>query len=250
MMNKILHQYQDKIPPGLGFRVLGQDGSALFPEGISPEDLAGNYDSYMVLDSTAGSKQADRDVRNMVYQAMLTNPLMMQNPSGFWKLTADLIKSTGLYEDVEDILGPRPPSAQQGSDPQEENNRMMQGEVVPVNDTDNVIEHLIAHYTFRGTADFAMMPPEYRMNFDEHMQETKGQVAKAAQQMVQQTQEQGQQQPNQGGAPNIAPPGGMNGGPNQGTPMGAPPVAGMGNTPPPIGAGAPGIGQEAGIQGA
>lgn len=207
MMNKILHQYQDKMPPGLGMRVLGADGEALFPEGMAPEDLAGNYDSYMVLDSTAGSKQADRDMKAFVYTQMLTNPLVMQNPSGFWKLTADLLKTTGAYEDVSEIIGQRPPSNAMGTSPVEENAKMMQGQVVHTNDTDNVMEHLIAHHTFRDSADFAMMPPEYRFNFDAHLQETKSQMAAGIQKAVQAPEAQAPQLPMQ--------PGGMNGLPNR-----------------------------------
>lgn len=243
MMNKILHQYQDKMPPGLGMRVLGPDGEALFPEGIAPEDLAGNYDNYMVLDSTAGSKQADRDMRAFVYQNMLTNPLVMQNPAGFWRLTADLLKGTGLYEDVTDIIGQRPPSPNIGANPQNENIQMLQGEEVHVNDTDNVIEHLIAHYTFRDSADFALMPPEYKFNFDTHIQETKAQIAAGIQKTL--------QAPEQGAAINPQMPtmqGGMNGqgpiAPNAapaGAAPGAPGVAGMAPTEAATGAGLPGV---------
>ena len=203
MMNKILHQYQDKMPPGLGTRVLGFDGSALFPEGIAPEDLAGNYDNYMILDSTAGSKQADREMRANVYQNALTNPIIMQNPSGFWKITADLLKSTGMYEDVEDIIGKRPPSPSMTSSPIDENVKMMQGQIVHTTDNDNPMEHLIAHYSFRDSGDFAMMPPEYRFNLDAHLQETKSQIA-AGIQKAQQPEQPGQQpgqtpmMPNQG----------------------------------------------------
>lgn len=240
MMNKILHQYQDKMPPGLGMRVLGADGESLFPEGIAPEDLAGNYDSYMVLDSTAGSKQVDRDIRMQVYQAMLTNPLMMQNVSGFWKLTADLIKSTGLYEDVEDILGKRPPSTDMASNPAQENMQMMQGEEVHVSDTDNPMEHMIAHFSFRDSGSFAMMPPEYRNRFDAHLQETQQQISSG---MQQSQQAQGQQMPGQPAPQPQMMPGGMNGQPTepQGPPAGvAPGPGGVPGMEP--GQGAPGPG--------
>lgn len=244
MMNKILHQYQDKMPPGLGLRVLGSDGESLFPEGIAPEDLAGNYDNYMILDSTAGSKQADRDMRTFVYQNMLQNPFVMQNPSGLWKLTADLLKTTGLYEDITDVLGQRPPSPNVGANPADENSRMMQGEVVHVNDTDNVMSHLITHYGFRDSADFALMPPEYRFNFDSHIQETKSQIAAGIQKSIQ-APEQGAEAMNpqmptmqggQGGqgpiAPNAAP---------AGTAPIAPGIAGVAPTEAATGAGLPGV---------
>lgn len=250
MMNKILHQYQDKMPPGLGMRVLGSDGESLFPEGLAPEDLAGNYDSYMVLDSTGGSKQADREMRTMVYQNMLQNPFVMQNPNGLWRLTGDVLKSTGLYEDVTDIIGNPPPKVNVGINPSEENIRMMQGEQVHVNDTDNVIEHFITHISFRDSADFAMMPMEYRMNFDAHLQETKSQIVAGVQKSIQEMQQpQGQQQmPPMG----MQPQGGLNANTRltPGTAPGAPAVSGVSPTEAATGAGIPGTEQEGIMPGA
>lgn len=241
MMNKILHQYQDKMPPGLGMRVLGPDGEALFPEGIAPEDLAGNYDNYMILDSTAGSKQADRDMKAFVYTQMLTNPFVLQNPAGFWRLTADLLKATGVYEDVTDIIGARPSNPSTANNPADENAKMLQGQVVHVQDTDNPVEHLITHYSFRDSGDFAMMPPEYRFNFDSHLQETKAQIAAGVQKAALAQQEPEMQPPQM---PMM--PGGMNGqGPiapqpaMAGAAPGSPGLAGMAPTQAATGAGIP-----------
>lgn len=111
-LNKVLRQYQEKIPPGLATRVLGPDGEQLFPENISPEDLAGNYDSYLVMDSTGGSKDVDRQVKVAAYQNLATNPFVMQNPEGFWELTAQTAKALGI-EDVETIIGEKPKKPEQ-----------------------------------------------------------------------------------------------------------------------------------------
>lgn len=235
-LTKILRQYQDKIPPGLGARILGEDGETLFPNGIAPEDLAGGYDAYMVLDSTAGSKQQDRDMRSFIYQNFMMNPFLAQNPAGLWQLSADTLKATGLYEDPEQILGPKP-TQQNYNNPAEENTRMLQGEEVHTNPTDNVIEHLISHYTFRDSGAFATMPVEYRVNFDEHLKETKMQMAQSVQSMLQPGQ---QAQPQPGGIANA--PG--QGGPQPGAPMGPAQLGGVEAPPQEAGAGVPGAGQE------
>lgn len=220
-LNKILHQWQDKIPPGLAVRVLGKEGEELFPDGIAPEDLAGDYDSYMVLDSTGGSKRMDQQVKAWIYQNYMQNPLVMQNPAGIWKLSEMGLKSSDI-EDVEEIIGPKPTQNVAGITPSEENYLMMQGRKIQTNETDNVMEHLMTHYSFRSSADFAMMPPEYRGMFDEHMQATKAQMQMQSQQAMQ---PQNAPQPEQGGMGGQQPT-------EQGIPGGPGGIQGMGNPVP------------------
>ena len=231
-LTKILHQYQDKIPPGLGMRVLGADGEQLFPDGIAPEDIAGNYDAYMVLDFTGGSKAADQNMKIQIYQQFAMNPLVQRNPSGFWKLSADVLKAANV-EEVEEILGPRPVVNQISKNVQDENALMLQGQKVKISPADNILEHLLGHYAFRDSADFFMMPPEYRVNFDEHIEATKMQLAESinkfamnAQQDFNQAQQPNMQQPMQ---PQL-PQGGMSG-PETGEIGNAPPNGGMGTAP-------------------
>jgi hypothetical protein len=176
-LNKILRQYQEKIPPGMAMRVLGIDGEQLFPENIAPEDLAGNYDSYLVMDSTGGSKDVDRQVKATAYQFFMQNPFVANNPAGMWQLTSDTAKSMGI-ENVEEIIGQKPVGPPITKTVQEENYLAMQGRPIKISDTDNVVEHLIGHMMFRGSLEFAMMPPEYIAAFDEHLSQTKLQLAR------------------------------------------------------------------------
>lgn len=185
-LNKILHQWQDKIPPGMGMRVLGEKGEDLFPDGIAPEDLAGNYDSYLITDSTGGSKATDRQMRGWIYQNFIMNPFLAQNPSGLWQLSADTLKSTGIYEDAEQLLGEKPIQSPNAHTVQEENIMMLEGRTVETSPQDNIVEHLVGHYGFRDSGDFMMMPPEYRVNFDRHLEETKQQLMGSFQKMQQQ----------------------------------------------------------------
>lgn len=242
VLNKVLRQYQDKIPPGLAGRVLGEDGESLFPDGIAPEDLAGAFDCYLVLDSTGGSKQADRQVREAIYQNFAQNPFLMNNPAGFWQLSADTLKATGLYDDVEQLIGPKPQQNPLNKSVADENYLMMQGTPVEVSPTDNVIEHLIGHSSFRDSAEFAMMPPEYRELFDQHMEATKMQIKEQIMKMGQGGQQQQQQQQ----PPQMQPPpqmGAMNNANQAGANVGPPPVGGMAPNQPAPGAGIPGAEQ-------
>ena len=176
-LNKILRQYQEKIPPGLAMRVLGPDGETLFPENIAPEDLAGNYDSYMVVDATGGSKDVERQMRATAYEYLMQNPLVANNPSGIWELTSGIAKSMGI-ENIEDIIGPKPTGAPIKKTVQEENYLAMEGRPIKISDTDNVLEHLIGHMMFRNSLEFTMMPPEYIAAFDEHLAQTKLQLTR------------------------------------------------------------------------
>jgi hypothetical protein len=216
MLNKILRQYQEKIPPGLAMRVLGPDGEQLFPENIASEDLAGNYDSYMVMDATGGSKDVDRQIRATAYELLMQNPLVANNPAGMWELTASTAKSVGI-DNVEEIIGQKPVGAPIVKSVQDENYLAMEGRPIKISDTDNVIEHFVGHTMFRGSLEFAMMPPEYMAAFDEHLTQTKLQLARGVIQK--------QMQVNQ---PQMQPQGGMNAGPiTPGKPMGAPALGGV-----------------------
>ena len=186
----------------------------------------------MVLDFTGGSKVADQNMKIQIYQQFAMNPLVQRNPSGFWKLSADVLKAANV-EEVEEILGPRPVVNQISKNVQDENALMLQGQKVKISPADNILEHLLGHYAFRDSADFFMMPPEYRVNFDEHIEATKMQLAESinkfamnAQQDFNQAQQPNMQQPMQ---PQL-PQGGMSG-PETGEIGNAPPNGGMGTAP-------------------
>ena len=110
LLSMILHFYQQFMPPGLAERVLNEDaGDMLFANGLSPEDIIGNYDAYMVLDSTAGNKAMARETAMAMMQTLLP---ITQDPSLRWQLMADFVTSMGKV-DPEKYIGPKPPSAQQ-----------------------------------------------------------------------------------------------------------------------------------------
>ena len=179
ILTSILQQYQEKIPPGLEHRILGDDGDPIFPEGIAPEDIAGGYDVYQGLDATGGSKAMQQQVAATLYSGMIENPLVMRNPGGLWELTADAFRAAGKV-DIERYIGPKPkPQADLSKTVMEENMLMLQGHKVRISPLDNVIEHLTGHIAFRDSPDGNSMPPENLKLLEDHILETKQQLLQA-----------------------------------------------------------------------
>jgi hypothetical protein len=176
VLSNILQQYQEKIPPGLERRILGNDGDPIFPEGIAPEDIAGGYDVFQGLDTTGGSKSAEQQVAAMLYQGMSQNPFITSNPVGFWELTADAFRAAGKV-DVERYIGQKPKVARPVSqNVNDENMAMLQGHPAHIKPTDNVMEHLMGHMSFKSSPDGLSMPPENERLLDEHIIATKQQL--------------------------------------------------------------------------
>jgi hypothetical protein len=107
MLTKILQAYQCFMPTGFADRIIGDNaGNLLFPDGLTPEEIDGGYDCYMLLDSTAGNKAMERQT-NMVMVQMAPNLLTLaQSPRGY-EIAREFLISIGKI-DVEKYLGPKP----------------------------------------------------------------------------------------------------------------------------------------------
>ncbi len=107
MLTKILQAYQCFMPTGFADRILGTDaGKLLFPGGLTPEEIDGGYDCYMVLDSTAGNKATERQVNTAMLQMAPTLMTLAQSPRGY-EMAREWLISIGK-QDVEKYLGPKP----------------------------------------------------------------------------------------------------------------------------------------------
>ena len=230
LLTKILHMYQEYLPPDEQRRILGKDGSML--PNIAPEDIAGEYDAYMVLDATAGSSAMERETNLAVFQMLANDPYILQNPVRGWEIRADLLKSLGK-KDVEKILGPRPPMDQFNRYAENENVRMSQGEVMVPKKGEDHTQHLIAHLAFRNKPEYVDIPPEYKSIIDQHIMKTK---ALYEEEMIMGRIYAEQAQKNQGSGQSQSP----TGPPGMGNVQG-PPVPGFGGQGG-VQAGAPGAG--------
>src|SRR3990167_6088615 len=100
---------QLNIPPGLETRVLGEDGRPLFQSNeLTDIGISGEFDAYILMDPSMGSKQSERELASMIYSVLLQNIIVGTDPAKIYKVTADLLKAYG--KDPEEYLGPEPDS--------------------------------------------------------------------------------------------------------------------------------------------
>lgn len=112
VMKSKLEYYQQFLPPAFAERIIGQDGAALFPNGLSTDDLAGEHDLYMTLDSTGGSKSLKVEQASEMYSGYIDNPIVNQDPARLWELSARPLVEAGEIN-VERYLGPKPPTLEE-----------------------------------------------------------------------------------------------------------------------------------------
>ncbi len=171
----LLQSYQEDMPPGLAERVTGEHGENLFPEGISPEDIAGRYHCYLNIDTLSFNKSVRRSVDLQLYQFFMANPIVMSNPGYVWELSAMVLKALEKKDnDIEKIIGPRPNlTYAELNDAKEENIQMLAGRKVDIDMNEPLFEHLITHLAFRSTQVYKEMEPEKQALVEEHIEDTK-----------------------------------------------------------------------------
>ena len=150
---------QLNIPPGLESRILGEDGQPVFEENeLSQEGISGEYDAYLLPDPAMGSKQAERELMQMLYSLLLQNVIVQTDPVKIYKITADLLRS--YDKEPAQYLGPEPTSDMIDS-PEEENTLMIQGDFkrVRAQITENHIEHMKVHMDLMQSPSLASLPP-------------------------------------------------------------------------------------------
>ena len=147
--SRIIRQHLDllqlNIPPGLENRVLGEDGMPIFTSNeLTSEGISGEFDTYILMDPSMGSKQTERELAAMLYSILLQNPLVGTDPAKIYKVTADLIKSNG--KDPEEYLGPEP-DHDMIDKPEDENTLIVQGDFARVKAqiAENHILHIQKH---------------------------------------------------------------------------------------------------------
>ena len=159
---KVLELYQQNIPVGLESRVLGEDGQKIFPEGLSVEDLAGNFDVVQAMDTSGGSKIMKKDQNAQLFQMMV--PVLAQlHPQGIWELASAVVSDFGHVE-VERIIGPRPPSQAQAFDQvqaiMKEVTLIREGRLPKTEDGGSPMATLTALMAFKQSTEGKALEPE------------------------------------------------------------------------------------------
>ena len=147
--SRIIQQHLDilqlNIPPGLENRVLGEDGMPLFESNeLTAEGISGEFDAYILMDPSMGSKQTERELSSMLYSVLLQNIIVGTDPAKIYKITADFLKSYG--KDPEEYLGPAP-DEDMIDKPEDENTLIVQGDFsrVRAQITENHMLHIMKH---------------------------------------------------------------------------------------------------------
>ena len=112
IMEMKLEYYQENLNSKMFSKVLGEQMEQLFPEGLVAEDLIGEFGLSMSLDSTGGSKSLKQEQATQIYQTYMPNPLVAQDPSRIWEVSAMPLKEAGV-PNLESIIGPKPPSLEE-----------------------------------------------------------------------------------------------------------------------------------------
>ena len=170
--------YQDWAPPKLGERVLGEDGRKII-QSLSIESLRGNYAARMEPDITAGSKAYQMQSLMWAFEnlqkSMWFDPRV--NPKGNYELTEDVIKGMGLSTRY---MPPKPKANKaDGQDIKDEWRRFIQGEKFhpPEGASQAAMAHLEGHLK-QKEEKCDEIDEEYRSSFDQHIFETRANVAK------------------------------------------------------------------------
>lgn len=170
---RVLRQYQQKMPPGLATRILGKDGEQLFPENITPEDIAGEYDCYLELDFAASNRTLEKQTAVIMYQQLSLSPMVLRDPALLWELTAEYVRAMGHGKNVERYIGNKPPSLEAyNADADIEFTEMNEGKRVDPKPNENAMSMLISHIAQRNSERYTLMPIEYRPLLDEHIYKT------------------------------------------------------------------------------
>lgn len=160
---QIITQHLDilqlNIPPGLETRVLGEDNMPIFESNeLTSEGIAGEFDAYILMDPSMGSKQTERELASMMYSILLQNVIVGTDPAKIYKVTSDFLKSYG--KDPEEYLGPAPDSDMIDS-PEDENTLIIQGDFARVKAQimENHILHIQKHMELMTSPTLASLPP-------------------------------------------------------------------------------------------
>lgn len=159
IMTMDLDLLQMNMPPGMEARILGDKGERIFGDNeLSQEGISGEYDAYLLPDETLGSKDAERQLTQLLYSVLIQNPIVATDPTKIYNVTEPLIKAFG--KSPENLLGPKPDMSAVAQ-PEDEHTLMIAGMFSQIKPaiTQNQIEHVMKHQAFPQDPLFQSLPP-------------------------------------------------------------------------------------------
>jgi hypothetical protein len=144
LITELYYMYWQNAPMGFAERIVGQDGTSLFPNMELRENFLEEGDVYNSPDITQSSREAQQQLSMQVFTMFSTHPLVMTNIQRLWQVAYDFLDKNG-HQDPESIIGPKPGINIDMAVINVENTRMLQGEVFGVNPTDIHVQHIPGH---------------------------------------------------------------------------------------------------------
>jgi hypothetical protein len=180
-----------RIPPGLSFRVTGENGQDYWRQVRDAEyDLYGEYDFELSPNSANSNQQLQQETAQMVLQ-LTSNPLDYQlgifTPLERYEAIKNVLQSRGVKDYGRFI---KKPAASRIYTPEEEANRILLGVQVPVTPEQD-------HEGFLNYVEYIMGSDELLGQFNEEQTVMLAQQAQKHQQMLQAMNQMAAQQANQ-----------------------------------------------------
>lgn len=191
--------YEENLPDGIAERILGDNNQPVWGR-LSPELIAGDYDCLMPLDLTAGDLAFEKQADQLIFQTLVNDPMVNQNPAYAWEIRAGYLKAMGKL-DIEKYIGPKPDVQDSPGLIVDENYMMVQEQPVKVHPNDNHLAHMNGHQEFKRK-NYMNMTQNALHIMTEHIMEHRMAYMQAMQQAALVGQEGGQN--GQAGTPAMA----------------------------------------------
>ena len=129
----LLHMLQQRVEPGLQFRITGDDGSDYWRQVRDQKDICGDYDIDLSANTSTSNRQIQQDTANQILQ-LTANPLDIQlqivGAGGRYEALKNLLQSLGVKDFGKYIS--KPQGYTRSFSPEEAANRVLRGVDVPV----------------------------------------------------------------------------------------------------------------------
>ena len=131
----LLHLLQHRIPPGMSFRLSGDDGKDYWRTIRSTKDLEGDYDIEVLPNSASSNQQIQIDTAQQIYQ-LTSNPLDIQlgiiGAQERYESVRNLLQALGVKDFGRYLAKVDESQRLTKLTPEEEANRLLRGIDVPV----------------------------------------------------------------------------------------------------------------------
>jgi hypothetical protein len=129
----LLHTLQQRVPPGLSFRLTGDAGSDYWRTIRDSKDIEGDFDLELSPNSSSSNKQIQTELAGQVLQ-QVQNPLAIQmgcvGPGQFYEALKNWYQANGVKDFGRYVI--KPQGYERSITPEEEANRLLRGIEVPI----------------------------------------------------------------------------------------------------------------------